>query len=89
MKRILIAASALAAIPVVVFLVFFTASKYRVKDQSYFVSLSDFVFMIGTYNAQMFGLDTTELTDESYERVLRHAHPKAHSKVRRRARWSI
>jgi hypothetical protein len=45
MKRLLLAAGAFAAALGIVFLLFFTVSKYRVEGQSYFESRSDFVFL--------------------------------------------
>jgi HEAT repeat protein len=89
MKRFLLAAFVFAAVLSVVFLVFFTVSKYRMDGQSYFQSLSDFVFMIRSYNAGAFGSGPPPLTERSYERVMSHSRDTAHSEVRRRVVWSL
>jgi len=73
MRRFLLAVGAFLGLTGLVFVVFFTASDYRVKDQSYFTSLSDFVFMIGAANARVLKLDPPELTDRQYERVMAHS----------------
>jgi HEAT repeat protein len=89
MKRFLIAAAAILLLPGAVFIVFFTASSFRVEGRPYARSLSDFVFMVGSYNAQALGLDPPSLTDRNYERVMLHANPKVHREVEERIVWSL
>ena len=82
MRRFVLALATLVLLGSLAFVVFFTASKYRVKDQSYFASLSDFVFMIGAGNAKALRLDPPELTDRRYERVMAHARRTAHNHIK-------
>ena len=89
MKRLFVALGVVVLLLSAAFLVFFTASKYRVKKQSYLQSLSDFVFMIGSYNAQFLGFEPPLLTESRYERVMGHARRTAHNEVRRRVVWSL
>jgi HEAT repeat protein len=84
MKRLFVAAGAFAAVLGFVFLLFFTVSKYRMEGQSYFESLSDFLFMIRSYNAEAFGSSVPELSEARYQRVMVHARDTAHSEVQRR-----
>jgi len=89
MRRVVLALATFVLLGSLAFVVFFTASKYRVKDQSYFASLSDFVFMMGTGNAKALRLDPPELTDQRYERVMAHARRTAHNHVREAVFWSL
>jgi HEAT repeat protein len=89
MKRLFVALGVVVLLSSTAFLVFFTASKYRVKKQSYLQSLSDFVFMLHSYNIQIVGLDPAPLTESRYERVMGHARRTAHNEVRRRVVWSL
>ena len=82
MRRFVLALATLVLLGSLAFVVFFTASKYRVKDQSYFASLSDFVFLIGAGNAKALRLDPPELTDRRYERVMAHARRTAHNHIK-------
>ncbi len=89
MKRLFVALGVVVLLLSAAFLVFFSASKYRVKKQSYLQSLSDFVFMINSYNAQFLGFEPPRLTEGRYERVMGHARRTAHNEVRRRVVWSL
>ena len=89
MRRFLLALATFLGLTALVFVVFFTASKYRVKEQSYFTSLSDFVFMVGTANARVLKLDPPELTDRRYERVIAHARRTAHTHVDESVYWAL
>ena len=89
MKRFAAAVGIVVGLAAAVFLIFFTASRHRVEGQSYFQSLSDFAFMVGTYNAQALGLTPPPLTDRSYRRVMSHTRSTSHNEVDRRVVWSL
>ena len=89
MKRLAAAIGVVIGLMAAVYLIFFTASKYREDDQSYFLSLYDFTFMIGTYNAQALDLDPPALTERSYERVMSHTRRTSHHEVEDRVVWSL
>ena len=69
MKRLVLGTAALLAITLAAGLVFFSASKYRVRDQAYLDSLSDFLFMVGSYNAEGLGFEAPRLTDARYRQA--------------------
>ena len=89
MKRLFVALGVVLLLLSAAFLVFFTASKYRVGKQSYLQSLSDFVFMIHSYNVQLVGVEPAPLTEGRYERVMGHARRSAHREVRHRVVWYL
>lgn len=89
MKRFLMAGTSVLLVGLVVFLIVFTVGKFRVEKQSYFASLSDFWFMIGTYNDQLLGRSPSLVTQTRYENVMRHARSTAHHEVRERVVWSL
>ena len=89
MKRFAAALSVVAGLTAAMYLISFTASKYRVQDQSYLRSLSDYSFMIGTYNAQALGFSPPDLDDRSYERVMSHTRSTSHHEVDDRVVWSL
>lgn len=77
MKRFVIALTAFVVLVGIVFVSFFAASDFNKDDQPFFMSLSDFTFMIGQYNARFLRLEPPELTERSYERVMWHARRTA------------
>lgn len=81
MRRLALALVTLGLLFALVFLVFFSASDFRQKDQSYLASLSDFVFLNRYYGARFVGLDTPKLTNRRYESVMSHAKKSAHREV--------
>lgn len=81
MRRFALAVAALGLLVGVVFIAFFSASRFRQDDQTYWESLSDFAFMNRYYGRRFIGLDPPALTKTRYESVMSHAKKSAHYEV--------
>jgi len=88
-RRTLLLFLAAGLVLTVVFLVYFTTSRYYVSKQPYLRSLADFLFMVGSYRDVAFGRPPALLTDESYQAAMSRFGRHTHSEVERRAVWTV
>lgn len=84
MRRTLILIPALLVLLAGTFLVYFSTSDMNVSGQSYFASLSDFVFMARSYVRGGLGR-RLPLNDRTYEAVVVRFREKGHWEVKKRA----
>ncbi|MGE0682774.1 MAG: HEAT repeat domain-containing protein [Candidatus Binatia bacterium] len=87
MRRTFILALALASLVVIVVVLTFAFSKYRINNQGFLTSLSDFIFMIDSYVQMAFELPLQPLGDQDLETAIERLRPTAHSEVKQRVVW--
>lgn len=87
MRRTLLLLILVPTLAAGIFLGAFAVSKLNVRGQSFFVSLSDFVFLNdGAFRAAM-DRDVPPLTEKRYQAVIGRFHQHSHNYVEKQALW--
>lgn len=89
MRRLGLGLLAVVALLAGAFLVFFTASPFRVAGQPYLTSLGDFLFALDSFRRQTFSLPVPPLDDAGYEALMRRLRRHTHREVEGRVIWQL
>lgn len=87
MRRTLLLLILVPALAAGIFLGAFAVSKLNVRGQSFFVSLSDFVFLNDGAWREAMDRDVPPLTEKRYQAVIGRFHPHSHNYVEKQALW--